>query len=336
MYALGAKDALIWISSNSELGGMGKLQILRCLDRKWWEARRKLFIVKPNKKKAMKVHVSLFFVLSASIIAFSCNNQQSGQPEASSNSDTTLKREAAIKVDSLNYTAGNTVLNGFVAYDENLEGPRPIVLVVHEWWGLNDYPRNRAKLLAELGYLAMAVDLFGEGKIANNPEEAQKMAGPFYENPQLAKLRLDAALENIKNYPQADSSRTAAIGYCFGGAVVLNAAKLGSNLDAVVSFHGSLDGVPAKKDLLKSAILVCHGGADNFVPREAVNSFKKNMDSIGANYSFKEYQGATHAFTNPDATETGKKFNMPIAYNPAADSASWEDMKSFLGQVFRQ
>jgi dienelactone hydrolase len=284
----------------------------------------------------MKVHVSLFYVLAACILAFSCNNQQSGQPETTSVGDTTLKREAAIKFDSLTYSAGNTVMNGYVAYDENLEGPRPIVLVVHEWWGVNGYPQNRAKLLAELGYMAMAVDMYGEGQVANNPEEAQKMASPFYENPQLAKLRLDAALDKAKTFPQADTSRTAAIGYCFGGAVVLNAAKLGSNLDAVVSFHGSLDGVPAKKDLLKSAILVCHGGADGFVPRETVNAFKKSMDSIGANYSFKEYQGATHAFTNPDATETGKKFNMPIVYHPKADSASWEDMKAFLGQVFRQ
>jgi dienelactone hydrolase len=279
---------------------------------------------------------TLFFILSVCMIILSCNNRQKRQPEVSSNGDTTLRREAAIKFDSLTYTTGNTVLNGFIAYDANLQGPRPVVLVVPEWWGLNDYPKNRAKMLAELGYLAMAVDLYGEGQIANNPVEAQKMAGPFYENPQLGKLRLDAALEKVKTYAQADTSRTAAIGYCFGGAVVLNAAKLGSELDAVVSFHGSLDGIPAKKGLLKTSVLVCHGGADSFVPRDAVNAFKKNMDTIGANYSFKEYQGATHAFTNPDATETGKKFNMPIAYNAAADSASWEDMKAFLEQVFRQ
>jgi dienelactone hydrolase len=284
----------------------------------------------------MKLLSEMLLVMIAGITTFACNNQSSNQQKSSSNVDTSIKREAAIKEDSVNYTAGNAVLNGYVAYDENMEGKRPIVLVVHEWWGLTDYPRMRAKLLAEMGYLAMAVDMFGNGKIANNPEEAQKLAGPFYQSPNLAKERLDAALARIKTYQQADTTRVAAIGYCFGGAVVLNAAKLGAELNGVVSLHGSLQGVPAKKELLKAKVLVCHGGADNFVPQKDVEAFKKNMEAIGADYTIKVYPGATHAFTNPDATETGKKFNMPIAYNPAADSASWNDMKVFLGQVFKQ
>jgi dienelactone hydrolase len=283
----------------------------------------------------MKFCKTIFFVLIGSICAFSCNNQQSGHPTGTSNADTMVKREAAIKVDSLTYTAGNTALHGYVAYDENLEGRRPVVLVVHEWWGLNDYPRMRAKLLAEQGYLAMAVDMFGNGKIASNPQEAGRLAGAFYQDPQLAKTRLDAAIAKIKTYPQADTTKIAAIGYCFGGTVVLNAAKLGSDLDGVVSFHGTLPGVPPQKNLLKAKVLVCNGAADSFVPQKDIDAFKKGMDSVGANYTFKEYQGATHAFTNPDATETGKRFNIPIAYNAAADSASWQDMKVFLGQVFR-
>jgi dienelactone hydrolase len=284
----------------------------------------------------MKFLSEVLLVFIAGISAFACNNQQSGQDTSSTTTDTTIKREAAIKEDSVHYNAGNTILNGFVTYNENLEGKRPIVLVVPEWWGLNDYPRMRAKLLAELGYLAMAVDMYGNGKIAMTPQEAQQMAGVFYQNPELAKARLDAALARVKTYQQADTTQVAAIGYCFGGAVVLNAAKLGANLDGVVSFHGTLDGIPAKKDLLKAKILVCQGGADSFVPQKDVDAFKKSMDSIGANYTIKEYRGATHAFTNPSASETGKKFNMPIAYNPAADSASWEDMKVFLGQLFKQ
>lgn len=282
-------------------------------------------------KRLFEMH--LLFI--ACITALACNNQQTDQQKTSSGIDSTIEREVAIKEDSVQYSAGNKIMNGYVAYNANMEGRRPIVLVVHEWWGLNDYPRMRAKQLAEMGYLAMAVDMYGNGQIAGNPQEAQQLAGPFYQSPDLAKARLDAALARIKTYQQADTSRIAAIGYCFGGAVVLNAAKLGADLDGVVSFHGSLGGVPANRDLLKAKVLVCHGGADNFVPQKDVEAFRKSMDAIGADYRFKVYPEATHAFTNPDATETGKKFNMPITYNQAADSASWNDMKSFFSEIFK-
>jgi dienelactone hydrolase len=225
-------------------------------------------------------------------------------------------------------------LKGFVAYDKNVTGKRPVVLVVHEWWGLNDYLKMRAKKLAELGYLAMAVDMYGDGKIAVNPTQAQAFATPFYKNPGLAKSRLDAAIKKISGNPIADMNNIAAIGYCYGGYVVLNAAKLGANLKGVVSFHGGLSGAPADKKLLKAKILVCQGGADKFVPEKDVLAFKYQMDSIGADYTLKVYPNATHAFTNPDATKIGKEFNMPIEYNPQADKDSWNDMKMFLGKLF--
>src|SRR6476660_7972980 len=176
----------------------------------------------------------------------------------------------------------------------------------------------RAKQLAQLGYLAMTADMYGDGKIADNPEEAQKAATPFYANPKMGKERLDAALAKAKTYPQADTTQTAAIGYCYGGYVVLNAAKLGSDLDGVVSFHGGLNGVAPVKKLLKAKLLVCHGGADKLVPQSDVAAFKKSMDSVGADYKFIVYPNATHAFTNPASTANGKKFNMPIEYNAAA------------------
>ena len=225
-------------------------------------------------------------------------------------------------------------MNGYVAYDANKTGKLPVVLVVHEWWGLNDYPRMRAKRLAELGYFAMAVDIYGNGKTVDNPTDAQTLAMPFYANPQMAYQRLMAGAEKAKSFAQADSSQVAAIGYCFGGGLVLNAARLGANMKGVVSFHGSLIGTPARKDLLKAGILVCHGAADPFVPNADVEAFKKSMDSINANYTFNAYPGALHAFTNPNATEMGKRFNLPIAYDAAADSASWNDMKSFFGKIF--
>jgi dienelactone hydrolase len=241
----------------------------------------------------------------------------------------------SIKEDSVTYSAGGTDFKGYIVYDNNKTDKRPAVLVVHEWWGLNDYPRTRARQLAELGYIAMAVDMFGGGKTAGNPGDAEKLATPYYMNPQLAKTNLDAAFAKVKEYAQADTANVAAIGYCYGGYVVLNAAKLGANYNGVVSFHGGLGGAPINKDLLRSKIFVAHGGADPFVPEAEVASFKKGMDSIGADYKFVAYPNATHAFTNPMATETGKKFNMPISYNPAADSASWNDMKDFFATIFK-
>ena len=239
-----------------------------------------------------------------------------------------------IKEQAITYTIEGTSYKGFVAYDENIKGKRPAVLVIPEWWGLNDYTRSRAKQLAELGYVAMAVDMFGEGKIAANPQEAMEYTKPFYANPQLAKTRLDAALNQLKTFPVTDAGKMAAIGYCFGGNVVLNAARLGSDLKGVVSFHGGLEGAPANKQLLKAKILVCNGGNDNFVSEKSITDFKHSMDSIGADYKFISYPNATHAFTNPASTETGKKFNMPIEYNEAADKASWNDMKVFFGKIF--
>src|ERR1035437_3903649 len=231
-----------------------------------------------------------------------------------------------IKEETVSYKSGDVTLKGFVAYDQNIKGKRPVVLVIPEWWGLNDYPKMRARKLAELGYLAMAVDMFGDGKVATNPKDAQALTGPFYNDPQLGKSRLDAAIAKVKELPQADPEKIAVIGYCFGGGVALNAARLGANLNAVVSFHGQLLGVPADKNLLKAKILVCHGGSDKFVSMKDAETFKHQMDSIHADYTFKVYPNATHAFTNPASTENGKKFNMPIEYNPEADKNSWNDM----------
>lgn len=248
----------------------------------------------------------------------------------------TKSMASTIKEEMITYKFGNVTMIGFVAYDEKITGKRPVVLVVHEWWGLNDYTKMRARKLASLGYLAMAVDMFGNGKNAANPKEAQELTSPLYKDPQLAMNRLNAAIKRIKEFPQADPDNLAAIGYCFGGGVVLNSAKLGADLKGVVSFHGSLSGVPADNKLLKANILVCHGGSDKFVSPADVDSFRDQLDSIGATYTFKVYANATHAFTNPDATRIGKQFNMPIEYNAMADKDSWEDMKNFLNNLFRK
>jgi len=278
----------------------------------------------------------IYSVLIAAIVFIACNNQSNSS--STTTADSTIKetaKEPNLKEETVTYTAGGVTMNGYVVYDATKEGKRPGVLVVHEWWGLNDYPKMRARKLAELGYIAMAVDMYGNGKTADNPDDAGKMAGPFYQDPQMAKARFDAALNKFKSYSQVDTNNLAAIGYCFGGGIVLNMARLGENLNGVVSFHGSLVGTPADKNLLKAKILVCHGAADQFVKPEEVARFKKQMDSIGADYTFKQYPNASHAFTNPNATPVGQKFKIPIAYNGAADSASWSDMKDFFAKIFR-
>lgn len=265
------------------------------------------------------------FFAAAVFSVVACNNEEKKATEA---------KEPKLKEENVTYSGDGITMNGFVVYDENMEGPRPAVLVVHEWWGLTDYPKMRARELAKLGYIAFAADMFGDGKTAPDPKAAMALAGPFYSNPQSAKARLDAALAKLKTYSQTDTSRMAAIGYCFGGTQVLNIARMGDNLKGVVSFHGGLEGVPPNKDLLKARILVCHGAADSMVPAAQVQKFRHQMDSINADYKFVAYPDAVHAFTNPDATELGKKFSLGVAYNPAADSASWKEMKEFFGKIF--
>lgn len=243
-------------------------------------------------------------------------------------------KPSKIKEETVTYNSDGTICKGYIAYDENIKGKLPVVIIIPEWWGLNDYPKMRARQLAELGYLAFAVDMFGDGKIATNPQEAQEFATPFYKDPNLAKSRIDAAIKKVKENPKADPSNIAGIGYCFGGYAILNAAKLGADLKGVVSFHGGLGGVTPDKSLLKAKILICHGASDKFVSMSDLEALKRQLDSIGADYSVKIYANATHAFTNPAATETGKKFNMPIEYNAIADKDAWNDMKVFLAKVF--
>lgn len=279
----------------------------------------------------MKLHHYIGpFIFISLIFLYSCNEQPSAEQDAGQQKDTTV----SLKEDNLIFTTDTITSNSYVVYDDNKTGTRPVILVLPEWWGVNDYVKSRARQLAELGYLAMAVDMFGNGKTVDSPATAGALIQPFYEHPQMTLNRLQAAIAKIKTLPQADTSQIAAIGYCFGGGILLNSARLGLDVDGAVSFHGTLNGTPVKKELLKAKILVCHGAADPFVPEDQVMAFKKSMDSINADYTFKAYPDAKHAFTNPNATEMGKKFNIPIAYNAAADSASWKDMKTFFGNLF--
>jgi dienelactone hydrolase len=246
---------------------------------------------------------------------------------------------AAPKIEGkpVEYTAGGVTLKGYIAYDENVKGKRPGVLVVHEWWGQNEYVRKRARMLAELGYTALALDMYGEGKMAEHPEDAGKFSSEVMKNFPVAKERFLAAMDFLKKQPTVDPARIAAIGYCFGGGVVLNMARQGADLKGVASFHGSLAVVkPDQPTPIKAAIRVYSGADDKFIPAEAIEGLKKEMADGKVNFKFTSYPGAIHSFTNPEATELGKKFNMPIAYNAAADKASWADMQKFFKEIFKK
>jgi len=241
-----------------------------------------------------------------------------------------------IHVEEVTYRAGDVALKGFLAYDKSVQGPRPGVLVVHEWWGHNDYSRRRARMLAKLGYTALAVDMYGDGKQAGHPDDAKKFMMEVVSNMPAGVARFAAAKKLLEEHATTNPAKTAAIGYCFGGAVVLHMARIGMDLDAVASFHGSLaTTVPAVPGAVKAKIAVYHGGADPLVPQAHVDAFKKEMDGAGASYEFVAYPGAKHAFTNPDATANGKKFNFPaLAYDADADAKSWAAAKAFLRKAF--
>lgn len=234
------------------------------------------------------------------------------------------------------YKAGEITLKGYLAYDDSKQGKRPGVIVVHEWWGLTDYPKKRAEMLAKLGYVALAADMYGDGKTVDNPGDAQKAAGESMKDLSLYKAKFVAALDFMKQDEHVDPAQVAAIGYCYGGGVVLNMARAGVDLNGVVSFHGSLGAaIPAEKGAVKAKLLVCAGAADKFISAESVDAFKKEMKEAGADLKYIAYKGALHAFSNPDATALGKKFNMPIAYDQKADKSSWCEMQKFLKTIFK-
>lgn len=243
---------------------------------------------------------------------------------------------AEIRTQEVVYNDGETTLRGFIAWDAAMERPRPGILVVHEWWGLNDYARERARMLAELGYTAMAIDMFGDGKSTDHPQEAQAFVQALESRRGLAEQRFRAAKAVLTQHPSVAAEQIGAIGYCFGGGLVLEMARLGADLDAVVSFHGTLATEnPAQEGDVRARILVLNGEEDPMVPAQSIVAFKQEMDAAGVDYQFINYPGATHGFTNPAADSVGKRYRMPLAYDAQADAQSWQAMREFLAETFR-
>lgn len=279
---------------------------------------------------------NLFLLCSMSLVFAACSNTEN-KSETATNEEVIVPKPIKVETQEISYEVDGKTFKGFYAFDANKEGRRPGVIVVHEWWGHNDHARRSAIKLAELGYAAFALDMYGEGKTAEHPEDAMKFSGEVFQNFEAAKERFNAAVATMNEQPQVDANKTAAIGYCFGGGIVLNMVRQGFDLDAVASFHGSLDPVmAAEPEKVKAKILVMNGEADPFVKPEAIDAFKQEMSNAGVTMEFVNYPGAVHGFTNPEATELGQKFNLPLAYNQEADTNSWNKMASFFASVFKQ
>jgi len=238
---------------------------------------------------------------------------------------------AKVVTQTVSYQQNSTTLKGFLAYDAALKGKRPGVLVVHEFWGLNDFAKQRAEKLAEMGYVAFAVDMYGEGKVTQDLEEARKWAGHVRSTP-LMRERAQAGLAMLAKHKLVDKNRLAAIGFCFGGTTVLELAYSGAGLRGVVSFHGGLT-APKAEDLkkIKAKILVLHGAEDPHIKPEEIKAFQDAMRTAGADWQMVYYGGAVHSFANPEA---GTDKSKGVAYDAKAAARSWKDMQLFFDEIF--
>ena len=244
---------------------------------------------------------------------------------------------AELTSETVEYTVDGDSFTGYMVYDDEIEGERPGVLVVHEWWGHNEFARNQAERLAGAGYTAFALDMYGTGKLAEHPDDAKKFMQATMGDKQALEARFREAMSILQDHETVDESRIAAQGYCFGGAVVLNMARLGLDLDGVVSLHGSLvSDIKPEPGTIKARVLAYTGGADPFVPVEQVTGFVSEMINADADLSLTVFPGVKHSFTSEAADETGEKFGLPMAYDQEADERSWQGTMAFYENIFAQ
>lgn len=241
------------------------------------------------------------------------------------------KADATIRTETVEYKDGDTLLEGFLAYDDSAAGKRPGVMVVHEWWGINDYIKKRTVELARLGFVAFAADIYGKGVRPQTRDEAAKQAAIYRADRKLLRRRANAGLEELRKNEHVDRNKLGAIGYCFGGGTVLELARSGANVAGVVSFHGNLDTPePGDAKNIKGKVLVLHGANDPFVNPQ-VPAFQDEMRNAGVDWQMNIYSGAVHGFTNP---ANGDDPSKGLAYNAAADRRSWEAMEIFFNELF--
>lgn len=246
-----------------------------------------------------------------------------------------LTAHAGLKSETVTYKVGDQELTGYIVYDEAKKGKRPGIIVVHEWWGHDAYARQRADMLAVEGYTAFALDMYGTGRLADHPKDAGAMAKEVISTKGLMQKRFVGAKEVLMNHPTVDSSKMGAIGYCFGGNVILDMARAGVDLDAVAAFHASLtQTIPAEPGKVKGKVRVFNGADDPFIKPENLEKLKDGMESAGANFRYIAYPGVVHSFTSPSATARGEKLNLPLKYDAKADADSWAQTLALFRDVF--
>ena len=244
---------------------------------------------------------------------------------------------AAIKEEPVTYKEGDTTLKGFIVYDDAVKGKRPGIVVVHEWWGITKHVHSEARKFAEQGYTAFIADMYGDAKTADNPTDASGLMKSLMGNPATMQARFNAARAELAKHASVDASRVGASGYCMGGAVVLNMARSGADLAGVVAFHASLGtSTPAAPGKVKAKVLVLNGADDPFVKPDSIEAFKKEMEAAKVDYRFINYPGAVHAYTNPEATEKGKQFKLPLAYNAEVDKQAKSEAAKFLAGTLKK
>jgi len=284
-----------------------------------------------NKLKLMK-NTTVIMLLA---LAWSVTGCKQSKEETIETTATEMEiAEVRIKGEVVKYATDSTAMKGYIAYDESLKGKRPGILVIHEWWGHNDYVRERADQLAQLGYTALAVDMYGSGKQADHPEDAGKFSSSVMSNLPEASARFNAALDLLKQHSTVEAENIAAIGYCFGGSVALTMANSGADIDAVAAFHSGVQLPVMPGEDLKAKVLVCNGAEDPFISPESVEAFKEAMNATGKPYEYIAYPGAKHSFTSRAADANGEKFGLPLEYNAEADAKSWQRLQDLLKDVF--
>jgi len=243
---------------------------------------------------------------------------------------------AAIKEEPITYKDGETTMKGFVVYDDARTGKRPGIVLVHEWWGITKHIHSEARRFAREGYTAFIADMYGDAKTADNPKDAGALAGSVMKNPKVMAARFNAAPEQLAKHSTVDATKIGAAGYCFGGTVALNMARAGADLAGVAAFHAGLSMNTPPPQSVKAKVLVLNGADDPFIKPEQLEAFKKEMDAAKADYRVINYPGAVHAYTNPEATAAGKKFNLPLAYNRKVDKEAKAEADKFFAAAFKK
>lgn len=282
----------------------------------------------------MKNLLRTFCVVTPLAVLISCGPSNQTENDSTTSSRDTIPAVVSIKGEEVGYNTDTVEMKGYITYDSNDSTRRAGILVVHEWWGHTDYVRQRADMLAELGYVALAVDMYGDGQKADHPEDAMKFSGMVMNNMEGSRARFQAAYNVLAAHPMVEPGSVSAVGYCFGGSLILAFANDGMDLDGVAAFHSGVELPIMPGNSLTSRVLVQNGGADPFISEESVTAFKSAMDDAGATYEYISYPGVKHAFTNPAADEKGQQFELPLAYDKEADEKSWMKLQEFLDGIY--